>query len=367
MLAETVTTSFALADARKRMKQRIPFVPLILVGLLPNLLKRIYYRARGAKIGRNVSLGLFTYIDSPSIEIGDDTKFGLFTFLRARTAVHIGRRVRINSFVAVDCGEFYLDDDSTVMELTLVGGLLSPRSSVRIGKRVKIFPHSFLDATEPIVIEDDVGVAHYILTHSSWQSILDGFPVEFGPVTLKRGSRLAWGVFVLPNVTVGEYSTIGAGSVVTRDVPPWSLAVGSPAKVIKARAEYIKEFSLEEKNTIILRIMRDYAEFLEYMGWRVDYQPGSQSATIQVNGDPMVYIVYDQRLVGRCPPKTRYIVTLEPLSRTQMQELVRQGVVWFDIGNHVCTMDRHALWQETRSYFSHYGIRFAVQEETRPA
>ena len=363
MLSEDMTTGTAVAEARVRMKPGIPFVRLILVGLLPNFLKRIYYRARGAKIGRNVSLGFFTYIESPSIQIGDDTKLGVFTFLKVRTAVRIGRRVRIGSFVAIDCGEFCIEDDSTIMEQVVVGGMLTPRSSLRIGKRVKIFPYSFLNPTEPVVIEDDVGIggANYIFTHGSWQSILDGFPVEFGPVTVKRGVWLPWRVLILPNVTVGEYATIGAGSIITHDIPPRSLALGSPAKVIKTEAEYIKRFSVQEKNAIILKIMKEYAEFLEYIGWRVSHQSGSQSATIQFGVDPVVRIVYEQRLVGEFP-KTRYLLTLEPLSKTQKQELSREGVFWFDIGDRVCTPDRHALWQETRSYFSRYGIRFAVLE-----
>ena len=57
--------------------------------------------------------------------------------------------------------------------------------------------------------------------------------VSRGPVKIGRCVHLGEGVCVMPGVTIGDYSVIGAGSVVTRDIPPYSIAVGSPAKVIK--------------------------------------------------------------------------------------------------------------------------------------
>lgn len=53
------------------------------------------------------------------------------------------------------------------------------------------------------------------------------------PITIEDGCWLGGGVIVCPGVTIGERSVIGAGSVVTRDIPPYSLAVGSPARVIR--------------------------------------------------------------------------------------------------------------------------------------
>ena len=57
--------------------------------------------------------------------------------------------------------------------------------------------------------------------------------VSRGPVKIGKYVHLGDGVCVMPGVTIGDYSVIGAGAVVTRDIPPFSIAVGSPAKVIK--------------------------------------------------------------------------------------------------------------------------------------
>ena len=57
--------------------------------------------------------------------------------------------------------------------------------------------------------------------------------VSRGPVKIGKYVHLGEGVCVMPGVTIGDYSVIGAGAVVTRDIPPFSVAVGSPAKVSK--------------------------------------------------------------------------------------------------------------------------------------
>ena len=57
--------------------------------------------------------------------------------------------------------------------------------------------------------------------------------VSRGPVKIGKYVHLGEGVCVMPGVTIGDYSVIGAGAVVTHDIPPFSVAVGSPAKVIK--------------------------------------------------------------------------------------------------------------------------------------
>jgi acetyltransferase-like isoleucine patch superfamily enzyme len=58
-------------------------------------------------------------------------------------------------------------------------------------------------------------------------------PYIYAPVTLKKGCQIGMGSILMPGVTVGEGAIVGARSVVTRDVPAWTIAAGSPCKVIK--------------------------------------------------------------------------------------------------------------------------------------
>ncbi|MBK7269113.1 MAG: hypothetical protein IPI07_06255 [Flavobacteriales bacterium] len=247
----------------------IPIGKMITVGILPSPLKRLYYRMNGARIGKGVKFGLLSVITAREMEIGDDTRIAPLSFINVRK-LKLGKRVKIHSMVAVDTNELIVGDDSSIMEQVVVGGMLTPRSRLSIGKRVKVFPYSFLNPTEPITIEDDVGIggANYIFTHGSWQSQLDGFPVSFGPVHIKKGVWFPWRVFVMPNVTVGEYATIGAGSIITKDIPARSLAAGSPAKVLRTEEQYIKRHTDDEKDGMVRKMLTEYAEFQAFKGER---------------------------------------------------------------------------------------------------
>jgi acetyltransferase-like isoleucine patch superfamily enzyme len=113
----------------------------------------------------------------------------------------------------------------------------------KVGKDVYIGSEVWADIgnTYLISIEDGVHIANrcFLLCHQrdfSNYFIGDKYsnlPYTRKPIILKAGCLLGSGVKILPGVTIGEGSIIGAGSVVTRDIPSWSVAIGSPAKVVK--------------------------------------------------------------------------------------------------------------------------------------
>lgn len=109
-----------------------------------------------------------------------------------------------------------------------------------IGNNVTATAGLQVAALEKIVIEDDVIIA----TNVNMTDGLHGFenvevPYKYqpmfriAPIVIKRGSWIGQNVLILPGVTVGEFCIIGANSVVTRDIPPRSIAVGAPARVVK--------------------------------------------------------------------------------------------------------------------------------------
>ena len=97
-----------------------------------------------------------------------------------------------------------------------------------IGENVRLWGN--LDGINPqlITIGNNVCLAarSQIITHC---------PISPGPVVIGDGAWIGFGVIVLPNVTIGKNSLIGAGSVVARDIPPNSIACGNPARVIRER------------------------------------------------------------------------------------------------------------------------------------
>lgn len=115
--------------------------------------------------------------------------------------------------------------------------LLSDRI-VTIGDRCVIGRHSSIVGHFDITIEDDVFFGPNVYVTDQNHSTADPTkPIGAQskpekPVTIGRGSWLGTNVVVLPGVSIGEHTAVGAGSVVTQDLPAFSIAVGSPAKVV---------------------------------------------------------------------------------------------------------------------------------------
>ncbi len=106
----------------------------------------------------------------------------------------------------------------------------------KIGNRVTI--HSQCHITQTVTIEDDVFIAPFFCGANT-KRISHGreFPVVMEGYTIKRGTRIGIGVLVLPDVVVGEECLIGVGSLITKDIPDFSVAFGRPARVVRTVPE----------------------------------------------------------------------------------------------------------------------------------
>jgi len=115
------------------------------------------------------------------------------------------------------------------------------RGTLRIGAGSWIGQQCFLHAAGDITIEEDVGVgpAVKILTSTHEepgreQPIMAG-KLRFAPVTLELGCDIGVGAIILPGVRVGRGALVGAGAVVTHDVPAYAIVAGVPARVMRSR------------------------------------------------------------------------------------------------------------------------------------
>lgn len=121
---------------------------------------------------------------------------------------------------------------------------LNRRRGVKIGKHVYIGPRVFIDGAYPhlVSIEDyvSIGMNTMIFTHSNPTCSLklkkEIYPRQVAPTMIKQGAWITPGCIILAGVTIGENAVIGAGSVVTRDVEPFTVVAGNPAKMIKRLA-----------------------------------------------------------------------------------------------------------------------------------
>ena len=119
------------------------------------------------------------------------------------------------------------------------------QKNATIGRNCKISSHTFI--CEGVTIEDDVFIGHGVtFVNDSYPRATAGdgrlqteadWTVE--PTLVKKGASIGSGATILAKVTIGEGAIVGAGSVVTKSVPPGSIVAGNPAKVL--RKYYIKE------------------------------------------------------------------------------------------------------------------------------
>lgn len=244
-------------------KPRLPVKEILLYGFLPSFLKVLVYKMKGAKIGKNVYIGLGSVIIGDNIAIGDDTSIGMLTIIRGKK-IEIGRFVKIGSTSIIDTERIEIGDDTKINEQVFIGGLSCPDSYIKIGKRVIIMQMSFLNPMKPLIIGDDTGIGGHclIFTHGSWSSVLDGYPVSFAPVTIGKNVWLPWRVFVMPGVSIGDGAVIGANSLVSKNIPAHTLAAGSPAKVLKEN--FPAPLTEENKKTILENIINEFIVFTNH-------------------------------------------------------------------------------------------------------
>lgn len=143
--------------------------------------------------------------------------------------VKLGNNVRIYGFVNLyGCS---IDDDSKI------GTFVEIQKGVSVGKRCKISSHTFV--CEGVTIEDEVFIGHGVMftndLYPRATTETGGLQTEADwvvrPTVIKRRASIGSGATLLCGITVGEGAIVGAGSVVTRDVPPYTIVAGNPARV----------------------------------------------------------------------------------------------------------------------------------------
>ena len=152
---------------------------------------------------------------------------------RVAADVKLGENVRMYAFVNLYGCE--IGDD------TSIGTFVEIQKGVRIGARCKIQSHTFI--CEGVTIEDEVFVGHNVnfindlypraansdgsrQTEEDWKVV---------PTVVRRRASIGTGAVLLGGITVGEGAVVGAGAVVTRDVPPGSTVAGNPARPLPER------------------------------------------------------------------------------------------------------------------------------------
>ena len=145
--------------------------------------------------------------------------------------VKLGREVRLGKFINLygcEIGDF-----------TKIGAFVEIQKNARVGRNCKISSHTFV--CEGVTVEDHVFIGHGVVfindsypratrTDGSLQTEAD-WKVE--TTLVKKGASIGSGATILANVTIGEDAIVGAGSVVTKNVPANTIVAGNPAKIFR--------------------------------------------------------------------------------------------------------------------------------------
>ena len=114
-------------------------------------------------------------------------------------------------------------------------------SILKIGNNTWIGQQCFIHGAAGVTIGENVGIGPMVKIHGAKHKETKGnVPIlfaklEYLPIVIKDNCNIGIGASILPGITIGEGSKIGSNAVVNRDIPPMSIAVGVPAKVVKTR------------------------------------------------------------------------------------------------------------------------------------
>jgi acetyltransferase-like isoleucine patch superfamily enzyme len=154
------------------------------------------------------------------------------TYLCISPDVKLGADVKLSKFINLYGCE--------IGDGTKIGAFVEIQMNATVGRNCKISSHTFV--CEGVAIEDNVFIGHGVMfindlyprattSAGTLQSEQD-WKVE--PTVVKSGASIGSGATILARVTIGENAIVGAGSVVTKDVPPNTIVAGNPARIFRA-------------------------------------------------------------------------------------------------------------------------------------
>ncbi|MFW9843855.1 MAG: hypothetical protein ACFFEV_04710 [Candidatus Thorarchaeota archaeon] len=344
----------------------MPIGKMATIGLLPSSLKISYYRRKGAEIGEGVSIGPLSILDCEKIVIGDHVDIGMACMIRANEFT-MGKYSKLGMLVIIDTHKVTIGEEVTIQEQVYIGGLKTDKSSIAIGDLSMIFTQSVINPTHPIKIGKRVGIggSNFLFTHGTWQPVLDGFPVAFGPITIEDGVWFPWRVFVLPNVHIGKEATIGAGSVINRDIPARSLAAGVPAKVLRKDEEYIKKYTDQEKRDILKDMLIELVGYLRIEDWPATdpiLDEAYAKTTFRTSHGPsskqdnhVVFMFEDKKEYWDMIEERTFVITLFSIDEERISSIEQAGSWWFDLANSTWGGKRTKVSQVMNLWLSRYG------------
>ncbi|MCL2818256.1 MAG: acetyltransferase [Actinomycetia bacterium] len=183
-----------------------------------------------AVLGKKPKLAASSTADTSGLtplKLGDRCSVGAHTVLMAGTTFGDGCVVGDNAGVREKC---------TIGDDVVIGRSVTVENGTSIGSRTRIQSGAYITAY--VTIEEDVFIAPMVVTtNDNLMGRTEDALSDMKGCTIHRGARVGGGAHILPNIDIGQDSFIATGSIVTKDVAPYTLVMGAPARAVREVAD----------------------------------------------------------------------------------------------------------------------------------
>jgi acetyltransferase-like isoleucine patch superfamily enzyme len=297
------------------------------------LVKNFLYRKLcGYKIGANTRIGKGALLSGERIEIGDN--------------VVIGRNVQIGPGLR----KVVIGDYCSIQEETIIEG----DDEIEIGDNCWIGRETLINVRRKVCIEDNVGIGmrSQLWTHGYFSEAIEGYPLRFGEILVKKNVWLPPSVVVLPGVTIGENTLVGTGAIITKDVPSRVFAFNAAELSFRNESGYRKDLSLDEKRDMLIKFLNDL------FGQCRDSAPDKIVWTVNNRAVYLVNEINKDMIASIIGNRPSLIISMKKVPEEMWGIANSDKISLFDVKSKLCTKTNSKLEAKFRRRANDYLIRF---------
>lgn len=327
------------------MKLIISILLTFLPSLLENKLRKLLLNQN---IGKGSKIGFLAILKAKEVKIGKDSKLKPFSYVSAEK-LEIGDNCTIKSFSIISSRIVRFKDYVHIANFAFIRGPFVEKSKVSIGNHSRVFPFCWLDTNQGITIGNHVGIGGFtlIFTHGVWSNYFRGGPITFKEVIIEDNVWLPWRVTVMPGVVIGKGSIVGANSLINKNISTNSLAVGSPAKIIKEN--YI---TIPDDKEVLKRLDESITDFYNYLIFK--NKIASFKKTNETSYESTQFEIY----IDAIPVQSTITQLIIIKQNTFDAETYKKcHFIWEMNSNTLYFKSKNVLIDEFADYIRRYGVR----------
>lgn len=317
---------------------------------------------------KNLTVGKFSLIGRNVLIQGGDIRFGNHLTVREGTTINVTGKLQVGPHGTIHenceiCGrDINIGRHLWMLSQAIIGGgsCFDIHSKLRVGDYWHVGRGSFINTARPVTIGNEVGLGTEtcLYTHGAYQSALRGFPVKFAPIHIGNNCWLPSAI-VNPGVAIGKNSVIGAGSVVTRDIPEGCLAAGVPAKIIKENC-YPQTLSQADIDEFMAEFLKIFGQILNEKH-RTRFSKTKNGVRLSINGNICIHYVYALTKFSGDEKRNIYLFIKPNKERTPLKKLLLSKTTLVNLESLKITGFADNSSDQLLNQLRRYGVRFRFE------